>query len=230
MNINNEKSFIDTDYTEINHSKNMNYYSLEDIANILNIDKPTVVFWCKKFSDLLKIQSIGEYQLFDDIDVQNLKKIRRLNIDKDLSIEDTRKYLNEHEDSLVVRKNILPEQSILPILVQILKSQDKKINTMSDALEKINTKLDNMNIQNQSIIENQKKITEGKEEENLNIEEIKKIAESLDKKINSSNLKNQEKNEKLVKEIEYLSGEITSRKQRNKKEGILNSIKNFFGP
>lgn len=227
--MNNGKSFIDTDYTEVNHSKNMNYYSLEDTANILNIDKPTVIFWCKKFSDLLKIQSIGEYQLFDDIDIQNLKRIRILNIDKDLSIEDTRKYLNEHEDSLVVRKNILPEQSILPILVQILKSQDKKINTMSDALEKINTKLDNMNIQNQSIIENQKKITEGKEEENLNIEEIKKIAESLDKKINSSNLKNQEKNEKLVKEIEYLSGEITSRKQRNKKEGILNSIKNFFG-
>lgn len=145
-----DKKVLDVNYIELNNSTHNNYYSIDDISEMLNIEEFKIIFWCNKFNDILKIQSIGQYQIFDDNDLRNLKIIKELNIDKGLDIKAIKDYLKEHNNVIITRQQNLSEVSIVSVLAKIINSQNRKINTITNSHNKILKT-------NQRIIENQEK-------------------------------------------------------------------------
>lgn len=141
----NDKVIIDTNFTEVNTSSTKKYSTIEEVSQFLSIDVPTIIFWCNKFNHILNIQSIGMYQIFNENDIKNLKTIKKLLTEDNMSINEAKQFLNHNKEIIIAKKEIeVPEASLLTVIAKILKGQNEKIETLLDANEnlfKINQEL-----------------------------------------------------------------------------------------
>jgi DNA-binding transcriptional MerR regulator len=125
-----DNKVIDVDYTEVDTRE---YFTLEEASEKIGTDIEKIIFWCNKFDDILKINSIGQYKIFSKEDIRNLKTIKELNIDKNMSINEIKQYLNQHSTSIVVRKDDEFSKSIFNFFSNIVNNQNQKIDKLIEA-------------------------------------------------------------------------------------------------
>ena len=164
-----KEHIFDVNYTE----SDKKYSTIEEVSIILSVEAPTIIFWCNKFNDLLNIQSIGMYQIFNENDIKNLKTIKKFNIDDNMNISEIKTYLNQNKGIIITKKEIeVPEVSLLTVLAKILTSQNDKIENL---LEANNQLMKNQEIFANKILESQKEICIEIENKANNSEEIKNL-------------------------------------------------------
>lgn len=215
------KDIIDVDFTETNDSTSGRYHDLEYAVKLLGVDQEQIIFWCNKFKDVLKIEFIGQYLIFDNDDLNNLKKIKKLNIDENMDVKTTKKYLNTNPNIIVHRKQAITETSLMSILTKIVNQQNKKINTITSSHNKIVKS-------NKQIIENQQKFidmfTQLCEDQLENKEILNKIQEHQLKKEEIENL-----DTKLNTNIDSIKSEIALDSENKAKQAkeIIEKIDKF---
>lgn len=122
-----DEKVIDVDFTEID---DRDFFSIDEAAKKIGVDVNRIIFYCNKFEDILKINSIGQFKIFNKDDIRNLKTIKELNIDQNMSISETRKYLSQHTTAIVVRKDTELDMSIFNFFSNIINTQNEKIDKM----------------------------------------------------------------------------------------------------
>lgn len=135
-----DNKVIDVNFTELD---DRDYFTIEEVAQKIDVDMGKIIFWCNKFEDLLKINSIGQFKIFSREDVRNLKTIKELNIDQKMSVSEVRQYLNQHTTAIVVKKEKELDLSIFNFFTNIIETQNKKLemqNQKMDQLLEIQTK------------------------------------------------------------------------------------------
>jgi len=175
-------NIVDVDFEE------NKYHTLEDVARITNLNEAKISFYCTKLKDFLNIQSIGMYQIFSDVDIDNLNKIKKLEADNNMSIKEIEEYLKKNKQEVLLKKeNNQIDVSVLEIFANILKMQNEKIDQIININQQLVEIINKNNLSNQLLIENTSAIKEEiKETINTAIEEkINTLDISLDSKINS---------------------------------------------
>jgi DNA-binding transcriptional MerR regulator len=135
------KDPIDVSYKDINKK----YYTIDEVSNILEIDQSKIIFYFEKLNDYLNITSVGMYQLFDDQDIQNLKRIRDLESKNNLTVREIRDFLQNNKQEIILEKesNNKLDQSVLNIFQQFAKAIMEQ-NLKIDEMQKTNIKLVNV--------------------------------------------------------------------------------------
>lgn len=183
-----DKNIIDVDFEE------NQYYTLEDVVNITGLSEAKISFYCSKLKDFLNIQSIGMYQVFSSIDIQNLSKIKRLENEEGLNIGQIKDRLRKGSQEILLKKdNDKIDVSFFQVLEKILKAQDEKIDQMINVNKQLIEVLNNNNQSNIKLLESSTKIQE-------NIEET--ISKTIDSKMEYivSNLSKEIKSSYVTKE------------------------------
>lgn len=164
-----DKNIIDVDFEE------NQYYTLEDVVNITGLSEAKISFYCSKLKDFLNIQSIGMYQVFSSIDIQNLSKIKRLENEEGLNIGQIKDRLRKGSQEILLKKdNDKIDVSFFQVLEKILKAQDEKIDQMISVNKQLIEVLNNNNQSNIKLLEDSTKIQE-------NIEQT--ISKAIDSKM-----------------------------------------------
>ncbi|WP_297419662.1 MerR family transcriptional regulator [Clostridium sp.] len=133
-----DKDYIDADFIELfNNTEDKQYFTIDEVAEILKVDDSDIAFWFDKFKDILKIPNVGMFQVFEKQDVENLKKIKELIIDKNMSIKDTREFLSENTTTLIIREKTQDELNVFNFFSKIMSIQNEKLQNVLD----INTKI-----------------------------------------------------------------------------------------
>lgn len=178
-----DKNIIDVDFEE------NQYYTLEDVVNITGLSEAKISFYCSKLKDFLNIQSIGMYQVFSSIDIQNLSKIKRLENEEGLNIGQIKDRLRKGSQEILLKKdNDKIDISFFQVLEKILKAQDDKIDQVININKQLIEALNNNNQSNLKLLENSTKIQENIEQTIAKTIDCKMeyIVSSLSKEIKSS--------------------------------------------
>lgn len=130
---NNHGNPIDVDYIEIDDRE---YFTIEEVAQKMDIEIGQIIYWCNKFDDILKINSIGQFKIFSKEDLRNLTTIKELNVDKEMSIREIREYFNSHTTAIVVKKEKELDTSIFNFFSNIIETQNKKIDQLLETQNK----------------------------------------------------------------------------------------------
>ncbi|NFH01622.1 MerR family transcriptional regulator [Clostridium botulinum] len=177
-------------------NENNKYYTIDEVAKILNLDESRIIFYFEKLNEFLNITSIGMYQLFDDIDIKNLKKIKDLDEKHNMNIKEIRTFLkNNKQEVLLQRKE---EKSIDVSVLKIFE-------TFAKAMISQNNKIDIL-LDNNSLIIN-----------NLNNsltvqEQVKNSMSTIEFQLQQQ----KENNIKLTEQLENMTKELALTKEDNK--------------
>lgn len=102
-------------------------YSVEEVSEITGINSAKITFYSKKLGDILKISKVGTYQVFDNIDISNINKVKSLE-EKGMSISEIRKYLMDNKHEILLENKIeRTEKDFLDFFVEIVHKQNQKI-------------------------------------------------------------------------------------------------------
>lgn len=182
------KNVIDVEFEE------NQYYTLEDVVNITKLSEAKISFYCSKLKDFLNIQSIGMYQVFTSIDIENLNKIKRLENDEGLNIGQIKERLRKGSQEILLKKdNDKIDVSFFQVLEKILRAQDEKIDQMINVNKQLIEALNNNNQSNIKLLENSTKMQENLED---------KITKAIDSKMDNiiNNLSREIKSSYVTKE------------------------------
>lgn len=103
------------------------FYTIEEVAEITGIDAFKISFYSEKLGDILKINKVGMYQVFDNIDVSNINRIKSLE-EGGRSISQIRDYLINSENEILSERQVEPtEKDFLDFFVEIIHRQNLKI-------------------------------------------------------------------------------------------------------
>lgn len=103
------------------------FYTIEEVAEITGIDAFKISFYSEKLGDILKINKVGMYQVFDNIDVSNINRIKSLE-EGGRSISQIRDYLINSENEILLERQVEPtEKDFLDFFVEIIHRQNLKI-------------------------------------------------------------------------------------------------------
>lgn len=176
-----DKNIIDVDIKE-------KLYTLDEVADITKLDAVKISFYSSKLGDLLKINEIGMYQVFDDIDIANINRIKSLE-DEGKSISEIRDFLINNKSEVLLERKVEPtEKDFIDFLISIIQSQ--------------NTKIDEVIKSNNEMVELFKKIIDTQVLLPSSNEEIlKEVSTTIDSKL--EDLKNE-----LITDIENQNKEI----------------------
>lgn len=212
------RNVIDVDY----HNIEKKYYTLDEIAKILNIDESLIVFYHARLNEFLKIQSIGMYQIFDDKDIENIRKIKELNVDKKMSVSEIKSYLKDTSKQLIVKKENTIDVSMLDFFAKIIKEQDSKMELLLTLLNENQKMMVNQNLQIGNLGNDIAQIVEDK------VDMV--VSQRIDVFKEEFVTKMQESNDIRQREFDInrdLRARLESRKQENdKKQGFLSRIIN----
>jgi DNA-binding transcriptional MerR regulator len=200
---------IDVSFEDVNKK----YYTIDEVSNILSIDQSKIIFYFEKLNDFLNITSVGMYQLFNGDDIENLKIIRNLEKDKNMTIKEIKDYLILNKQEVILKKenNNKLDKSVLNIF-----------QTFANALMEQNAKIDTMHKTNLQLVESLNSLIK-----NQNIMQ-KELEEQ--KEINSEQLKeHKESNKKMIEQMNNVQKELAISKETNKKleENIQNNFENI---
>lgn len=169
------------------------YYTLEDVAKITNLTEAKISFYCTKLNNFLNIQSIGMYQIFSATDIDNLNKIKDLEIQKNMSISEIEKYLKANKQEVLLKKEDNKiDMSFLDFFAKILEIQNKKIDQMVDINQQLIEVLNKNKQSNSKLLENSNKIQEDMKNT---------IAKTIDAKMNNIDSELNSKMEQFVGDI-----------------------------
>lgn len=188
-------NIVDVDFEE------NKYYTLEDVARITNLNEAKISFYCAKLKDFLNIQSIGMYQIFSDVDIDNLNKIKKLEVEENMTIREISEYLKNNKQEVLLKKdNEKIDMSALQIFAHILEVQNEKIDRVIKSNQELIETIKNNTSSNQLLLDNS---TAMKKDISKNIEEqINSINLNLDSKMESfvNNIKEELKSAYVTKE------------------------------
>jgi DNA-binding transcriptional MerR regulator len=179
-----DDKMIDVHYEDINKK----YYTIDEVANILKIEQSSIFFYFEKLNDFLNIKSVGIYQLFDDTDVKNLKRIRDLEINQNMSIKEIKKYLSQNKQEILLEKesNTQVDKSVLNIFQQFanaLMEQNRKIDEVNKTNVKLIDIIDNLSINQEKL---QLELREQKELNQRQLDEYNKNNKELNEQLDST--------------------------------------------
>jgi|SRR3712207_688209 len=123
-------NIIDIDYTEVNSSTKEEYLTIDEVSKLLKVEEFKIIYWCNKFNDILKIQSIGMYSIFSHTDIDNLKTIKYLDLDKKMNTRQIRDYIvNNKSNDIIIKKDNseLTNVSLVQIMTKIINLQNQQI-------------------------------------------------------------------------------------------------------
>lgn len=180
-------------------NKNNKYYTIDEVAKILNLDDSRIIFYFEKLNEFLNITSIGMYQLFDDIDIENLKKIKDLDENHNMNIKEIRNFLkNNKQEVLLERKE---EKSIDVSVLKIFE-------TFAKAMISQNNKIDMLLDNNSIIIDNlNNSLTTQKQ--------VKKSMSTIESQLQLQ----KEDNIKLTEQLSEMKKELALTKETSEKLG-----------
>lgn len=180
-------------------NENNKYYTIDEVAKILNLDESRIIFYFEKLNEFLNITSIGMYQLFDNTDIKNLKKIKDLEENQNMNIKEIRSFLkNNKQEVLLQRKE---EKSIDVSVLKIFE-------TFAKAMIIQNNKIDILLDNNSLIIDNLNNSLTTQEQ-------VKESMSSIEHKLQEQ----QQNNIKLNKQLEEMKKELALTKESNEKLG-----------
>ena len=180
-------NYIDTNFMEISNKKTNDkiingkpeYYSMGEVASLINESDSTIRFWCIKFKDILHIKRSGTHRKFTKQNIEQLKTIRYLLREKHYSINQVIEFASKPTTDKLTKDIKKDNPIILQMFSSIITNEiEKQLSLYKDnsLIELKNMFTDNIipELQNK-IIEN---ITSNLEKQNeLNIqnrEELKK--------------------------------------------------------
>lgn len=133
-----DNNIIDVDFNE-------KYYTLEDVSEITNLKESKIVFYCTKLEKMLNITSVGVYQVFRQVDIDNLIKIKSLE-DKGMTILEIEKYLEANKSEVLLEKvDKKIDVSFLDFFARVLEVQNNKIDAMININRDLVTALNELN-------------------------------------------------------------------------------------
>ena len=201
------------------------FYTIEEVAEITDIDAFKISFYSEKLGDILKINKVGMYQVFDNIDVSNINRIKSLE-EEGKSISQIRDYLINSKNEVLLERKVEPtEKDFLDFFVEIIHRQNLKIDEVIKA--------------NNDMVEVFKKIIDTQVLLPASNEEIlKEVGATIDSKL--ENLKNEinqslkenieEQNKEMKDDLKYVKERlhfayVTEKEiEENKKQQILDFL------
>jgi DNA-binding transcriptional MerR regulator len=222
------KKVIDVEYTETNEKTMEDYHTIDYVAKELDVDESIIIFYCNKFSNLLHIQTISQYHVFNDLDIQNLRTIKEKNIDEGLSIKEVREYFNKYNDAIVIPKRNTNELSLINAFSKIINLQNEKMDKIIENQNKILEM--GSKIQDNIVTKVDKRIsgvvTDKLEEQSTQLQQ--KFQSIIDKNEKKVTERDEELTDNLNKILEYRKNQYKEEQEIKKHKGFFSSINNIF--
>lgn len=152
-----DKEAIEVFYEELEDKK---YYTIEEVSKIVKVDEAKIEYYYNKLNSFLDITSVGMFQVYTKEDIDNLKRIKTLDVDKNMSMDEIKKYLKTHTQEIIVKQENKIDVSFLDFLANVLTQQNNKIDTVASQNEKLVELIEKVVISQDSLIENQKFLNE----------------------------------------------------------------------
>lgn len=204
------------------------FYTIEEVAEITGIDAFKISFYSEKLGDILKINKVGMYQVFDNIDVSNINRIKSLE-EEGRSISQIRDYLINSKNEVLLERKVEPtEKDFLDFFVEIIHRQNLKIDEVIKA--------------NNDMVEVFKKLIDTQVLLPVSNEEIlKEVGVTIDSKL--ENLKNEinqslkenieEQNKEMKDDLKYVKERlhfayVTEKEIEENKKQPFNRLKKWF--
>lgn len=204
------------------------FYTIEEVAEITGIDAFKISFYSEKLGDILKINKVGMYQVFDDTDISNINRIKSLE-EEGRSISQIRDYLINSKNEVLLERKVKPtEKDFLDFFVEIIHRQNLKIDEVIKA--------------NNEMVETFKKLIDTQVLLPTSNEEIlKEVGVTIDFKL--ENLKNEinqslkenieEQNREMRDDLKYVKERlhfayVTEREIEENKKQTLNRLWNWI--
>ncbi|HJG95826.1 MerR family transcriptional regulator [Paraclostridium bifermentans] len=204
------------------------FYTIEEVAEITDIDAFKISFYSEKLGDILKINKVGMYQVFDNIDVSNINRIKSLE-EEGKSISQIRDYLINSKNEVLLERKVEPtEKDFLDFFVEIIHRQNLKIDEVIKA--------------NNDMVEVFKKLIDTQVLLPASNEEIlKEVGATIDSKL--ENLKNEinqslkenieEQNKEMKDDLKYVKERlhfayVTEKEIEENKKQPFNRLKKWF--
>lgn len=204
------------------------FYTIEEVAEITDIDAFKISFYSEKLGDILKINKVGMYQVFDNIDVSNINRIKSLE-EEGKSISQIRDYLINSKNEVLLERKVEPtEKDFLDFFVEIIHRQNLKIDEVIKA--------------NNDMVEVFKKLIDTQVLLPVSNEEIlKEVGATIDSKL--ENLKNEinqslkenieEQNKEMKDDLKYVKERlhfayVTEKEIEENKKQPFNRLKKWF--
>jgi DNA-binding transcriptional MerR regulator len=148
-----KKEAIEVFYEDIDDKK---YYTIEEVSSLVGIDQSKIEYYYNKLNKFLEITSVGMFQVFTKEDVENLKRIKRLDIDKNMSMDDIKHHLETHRQEIIIKQEDKIDVSFLDFLAQVMNNQNNKIDNVIQQNEKLVNIIEKIAENQDKLIENQK--------------------------------------------------------------------------
>lgn len=149
-----DKVPIDANYEELDK-----IYTIDEVAEKLQIDQASILFYFEKLNDFLKIASVGAFQVFSESDIKNIERIRHLDKDLNMSIHEIKKYLQVNKQEVLLSKDDAKSIDInvfgqlMMKLCETINNQNVKIDNLMEQLSTTNVNVENI-IKGQAVINN----------------------------------------------------------------------------
>ena len=204
------------------------FYTIEEVAEITGIDAFKISFYYEKLGYILKINKVGMYQVFDNIDVSNINRIKSIE-EEGRSISQIRDYLINSKNEVLLERKVEPtEKDFLDFFVEIIHRQNLKIDEVIKA--------------NNDMVEVFKKLIDTQVLLPVSNEEIlKEVGVTIDSKL--ENLKNEinqslkenieEQNKEMKDDLKYVKERlhfayVTEKEIEENKKQPFNRLKKWF--
>lgn len=185
------------------------YYSVSQVATLLNEEESEIRYYTNIFDDILKIEIVNKQLRYNNNDVDRLEFLIKLK-NKGMTIKEIQEYCSElplDEDNGVK----IPENNSTSIeeMIKIMcEAQSKELEQFKNDLAKEIIENNSLEIKNmaKSIIDNQTK-----EIKELKDNVLCEVKEYIDVKFNEQSQKNEEIHEKIFEDTEGMLTDILER-------------------
>ncbi|ADL53952.1 helix-turn-helix domain-containing protein [Clostridium cellulovorans] len=200
------------------------YYSINQVADLLNESIDNIKYYTNIFDDLLKISIVDKELHFTNNDVDNLEFLIKLK-NRGMTLKEIQDYCSElplsDAEAETTESNLLSVEE----LINLIKEEQKiQLKDFKDQLISDIQNLNSLHLQNisSSIIEAQNK-TLNEFKENL----FNEIIEQLNSKFSNANEVNLDLNEKFVAATTDFVSEIVDSKSEDLKLSLHNDFNTF---
>ena len=137
------------------------YYTLDDVVKITGLSEAKITFYCSKLKEFLNIQSIGMYQIFSATDIDNLNRIKDLELQRGMTLAEIKKHLKSGGQEVLSKKEEDKiDVSFLEFFARILEAQDSKIDQMISVNKQLIEVINHNNSSNLKLLENSNSMQE----------------------------------------------------------------------
>lgn len=221
---------IDVEFEEDTSTRYINgkpiYWNTSQVAEQLGIESSAVRYYCDCFSDFIKVKRSGRNRKFTDKNIEQLKFIKKLLKEDNLTIEQAKEFLSLKDTSKLEHKieneEPLPAKILATMVSKQLSEQleNIKVQIIEEIIGTINT-----NFEYQSEIQQQTKV-ELKDCIAVTVDEI--VTETLDNSLKefkaTLDIKEQEANKRDIEMLDLLHKNLEARRQ----EDLQKQNKGFF--